>query len=170
MLTSALQPELFTNTPDDNLYGLLSDIGEADYTPTEYDVRRALIGIQRCISERERLGRLLEQISDCYLAEQGRMSANEKTLREFVQTYLDTTGLNKITFPDVGQAHLRKIAEKVTVEDRDMAEAVARELGLMKEVLDEAALKKAVLVKCQQGEEIPPGFTYWPERKGLVVR
>lgn len=152
---------------------LIDDIVEAEagFAHDANDPRWMLLKLHKASEEAARLKRVLAEITIAYERRISSLEEREAEARDALCGWIVHENDGKaISFPDVGRAHLRSVAASVKVTDREMAEHVALELGMVKQVPDMQGAKERVMAIVTGGSgEVPPGFEFVAERKTLVV-
>ena len=117
--------------------------------------------IDRTEKEWDRISTLWEQ----HLAKlSGQRYESRSQLRQYVQV------LGPLAWPDLGSVTTRSVPASARVIDGDEADAVCRELGFVKEVMDTTRLREETLRRLDETGEVLPGMEVTPADRVLVVK
>lgn len=151
---------------------LMLDVEHRDRDPNAYDVRAALMLIEKTRRERANLEITARQIAERYSERVAELLRREEQCRRMIEEWIVRSNAGqKVTFPDAGSAHLSSVRASIVIDaDQEMVATVAAEFGCMKETPDIPKLKKVLLDRlAETGEAPPPGFELKEARKTVVV-
>ena len=134
-------------------------------------IRRFLIRLAQIDRERDEMSSTKAAIVARYDERDRELRAQAEKIRDTVRDWIERFhDGQKVSFPDVGTAFLRKTPEKIRVDDADLFRRWALAEGLTKSVLDETSAKKLALEHALQSGELVPGVALEPAGVGLTVK